>query len=48
MATKEDVARMETKVAEAETRFIKWTVGAVVGSVSAASSIAFVVARLLA
>ena len=46
LATKADVADVKTEIANLKADLIKWMVGAIFGSVAAASSIAILVQRL--
>lgn len=45
-ATREDIARLETRMAELESRLLKWAIGVIIASIVAASAITNVVSRL--
>ena len=45
--TKEESAKLETKIAQAETRSVKWMIGQVAVSVALATSIATLIERLM-
>ena len=44
--TKADSAKLETKIAQAETRLIKWMIGLMVGSIVSATAIATLIERI--
>ena len=46
-ATKRDLARLEVKISEAESRLIKWMIGLIVGAAAVASSVALITQRIL-
>ena len=46
LATKEDVAKLEVRLAQMETRIVKWMIGLMVSSVAVASAVALLVQRL--
>lgn len=45
-ATKEDLARLETKIAHMETRLVKWVIGALAASLATAVGTAINMAKL--
>ncbi|WP_374581194.1 hypothetical protein [Pseudoduganella sp.] len=45
-ATKEEIARLETRMARMETRLVKWAIGALAGSLVAAIGTAINMAKL--
>ena len=46
-ATKEDLAKLEVKISESESRLIKWMIGLMVGAAAVASSVALIIQRIL-
>ena len=44
--TKEESAKLETQIAQAETRSVKWMIGLMAGSVALATAIATLIERL--
>lgn len=46
-ATKEDLAKLEVKISESESRLVKWMIGLMVGAAAVASSVALIIQRIL-
>ena len=46
-ATKADIAKVEARLAEMETRLVKWMVGMMLGGMATAATFALVIERIL-